>query len=55
MTQEQLSKIRKVLASAQSFCYEEMDVICDEDYAEDIQVLCNQIEEAIQLIDSELQ
>lgn len=41
--------------SAQLFIHDELDAICDDDYAEEVRDIYDQIEETIRLVDSELQ
>lgn len=55
MTKTELTKIREALAEAESFIYNDLDSVCEDDYAEEAQSVIGKVREAITAIDNELQ
>lgn len=55
MTKEQIAKLSEILTDVESYLYNDMDTICDEDFLAEVQNLYREVHNGIEILHDSLQ
>lgn len=53
MTKKQKQRLSEILSNVESYLYNDLDAICDDDYLDQVQDLLNEVQEGLDILSQE--